>query len=47
MSGYAVFYPFGFDDNGLPTDALLKKKRDYQHLALGRQNLLNYALKKQ
>src|ERR1700679_2423433 len=20
MSGYSVFYPFGFDDNGLPTE---------------------------
>ena len=26
MSGYAVFYPFGFDDNGLPTERHVEKK---------------------
>lgn len=25
MSGYNVFYPFGFDDNGLPTERLVEK----------------------
>ena len=25
MSGYNVFYPFGFDDNGLPTERFVKK----------------------
>lgn len=27
MSGYSVFYPFGFDDNGLPTERFVEKKR--------------------
>ena len=27
MQGYNVFYPFGFDDNGLPTERLVEKKR--------------------
>jgi len=26
MSGYSVFYPFGFDDNGLPTEKYIEKK---------------------
>ena len=26
MSGYSVFYPFGFDDNGLPTEKYVEKK---------------------
>ena len=26
MSGYAVFYPFGFDDNGLPTERYVEKQ---------------------
>ena len=25
MQGYDVFYPFGFDDNGLPTERLVEK----------------------
>lgn len=27
MNGYSVFYPFGFDDNGLPTERYVEKKR--------------------
>lgn len=34
MQGYNVFYPFGFDDNGLPTERLVEK--EYHLLA---QNL--------
>ena len=26
MKGFEVFYPFGFDDNGLPTERLVEKK---------------------
>lgn len=26
MMGYNVFYPFGFDDNGLPTERLVEKE---------------------
>ena len=25
MQGFDVFYPFGFDDNGLPTERLVEK----------------------
>ncbi|AOT69537.1 valine--tRNA ligase [Geosporobacter ferrireducens] len=28
MQGYNVFYPFGFDDNGLPTERLVEKDED-------------------
>ncbi|MCL2311920.1 MAG: valine--tRNA ligase [Firmicutes bacterium] len=28
MSGYNVFYPFGFDDNGLPTERLVEKEEN-------------------
>ena len=28
MNGYAVLYPFGFDDNGLPTERFVEKKED-------------------
>ncbi|KKP35913.1 MAG: Valine-tRNA ligase [candidate division TM6 bacterium GW2011_GWF2_32_72] len=28
LSGYSVFYPFGFDDNGLPTERFVEKKHN-------------------
>ena len=28
MRGYRVFYPMGFDDNGLPTERLVERERD-------------------
>lgn len=28
MQGYDVFYPFGFDDNGLPTERLVEKEEN-------------------
>lgn len=28
MQGYNVFYPFGFDDNGLPTERLVEKEEN-------------------
>ncbi len=28
MQGYNVFYPFGFDDNGLPTERLVEKEKN-------------------
>lgn len=30
MQGYDVFYPFGFDDNGLPTERLVEKDEGVQ-----------------
>ena len=28
MQGFDVFYPFGFDDNGLPTERLVEKEEN-------------------
>ncbi len=30
MQGYNVFYPFGFDDNGLPTERLVENDLNIQ-----------------
>ncbi len=44
MSGFSVFYPFGFDDNGLPTERYVEKKRDVQAHALGRSKFIELCL---
>src|SRR6201994_5076415 len=36
MSGNSVFYPFGFDDNGLPTERFVEKKRAIRAQVVGR-----------
>ncbi|MGB8467410.1 MAG: valine--tRNA ligase [Candidatus Babeliales bacterium] len=36
MSGKAVFYPMGFDDNGLATERFVEKKHQVSPYALGR-----------
>ena len=36
LSGYTVFYPFGFDDNGLPTERFVEKKHKITAAYLGR-----------
>lgn len=36
MQGYDVFYPFGFDDNGLPTERLVEKEEKIHANALPR-----------
>lgn len=36
MQGYDVFYPFGFDDNGLPTERLVEKELNIRALDLPR-----------
>jgi len=28
MKGYEIFYPFGTDDNGLPTERLVEKTKN-------------------
>lgn len=37
MQGYNVFYPFGFDDNGLPTERLVEKERGIKGSELSRE----------
>jgi valyl-tRNA synthetase len=40
MNGYAVFYPFGFDDNGLPTERYVEKKRNVRGHELSRSEFI-------
>lgn len=44
MSGFAVFYPFGFDDNGLPTERYVEKKRDVRAHTMKRQEFIALCL---
>src|ERR1700722_3694834 len=44
MSGFSVFYPFGFDDNGLPTERFVEKKRDIKAHVVGRSAFINVCL---
>ena len=44
MSGYAVFYPFGFDDNGLPTEKYVEKKCKVRAHELGRSKFIELCL---
>ena len=37
MMGYNVFYPFGFDDNGLPTELLVEKERNLKAYSVSRE----------
>lgn len=37
MNGYNVFFPFGFDDNGLPTERLVEKKINKKAHQLSRE----------
>ncbi len=37
MSGKDVFYPMGFDDNGLPTERLVEKTRKVRAVDVGRE----------
>ena len=38
MSGYNVFYPFGFDDNGLPSERLVEKEQGKKAHEIGRED---------
>ena len=37
MMGYNVFYPFGFDDNGLPSERLVEKEQGKKAHEIGRE----------
>ncbi len=45
MKGNSVFYPFGFDDNGLPTEKFVEKKLDVQAHAMKRSEFIALCLK--
>ena len=38
IRGYNVFYPFGFDDNGLPSERLVEKEQGKKAHEIGREN---------
>jgi valyl-tRNA synthetase len=44
MSGYSVYYPFGFDDNGLPTERFVEKKRTISSLTMSRSEFIQICL---
>ena len=37
MTGHNVFYPFGFDDNGLPTELLVEKEKGLKAYTVSRE----------
>ena len=44
MSGFSVFYPFGFDDNGLPTERFVEKKLEINAHSLTRSEFIKLCL---
>lgn len=44
MNGFSVFYPFGFDDNGLPTERYVEKKKKVSAHVLGRSEFIKLCL---
>jgi valyl-tRNA synthetase len=44
MSGFSVFYPFGFDDNGLPTERYVENKRNVKAHQVGRTAFIDICL---
>ena len=44
MSGFSVFYPFGFDDNGLATERFVEKKRDVNAHSMKRSEFIELCL---
>lgn len=44
MRGYNVFYPFGFDDNGLPTERLVEKEHKIKAHEVSREEFTNLCL---
>lgn len=44
MRGYNVFYPMGFDDNGLPTERLVEKWRGITAQEVGREAFIEQCL---
>ena len=37
LRGYNIFYPFGFDDNGLPSERLVEKEQGKRAHEIGRE----------
>ncbi len=45
MRGYEIFYPMGFDDNGLPTERLVEQKYNVDIKEIGREKFVELCLK--
>ncbi len=45
MQGFNIFYPFGFDDNGLPTERYVEKKLGVRATSMSRQKFIKLCLK--
>ena len=45
MQGFNVFYPFGTDDNGLPTERFVEKLNDTRSKNMGRSEFIALSLK--
>ncbi|MFV0380399.1 MAG: valine--tRNA ligase [Anaerorhabdus sp.] len=44
LRGYNIFYPFGFDDNGLPSERLVEKEQGKKAHIIGRENFSKLCL---
>ena len=44
MKGFEVFYPFGFDDNGLPTEKFVEKQRGIKATKMPRKEFIKICL---
>jgi valyl-tRNA synthetase len=45
MKGFSIFYPFGTDDNGLPTERFIEKTNDVKSKDMGRLDFIKLCLK--
>ncbi len=45
MAGFNVFYPFGTDDNGLPTEKLIEKTKNVKSKSMSREEFISLCLK--
>lgn len=44
MNGFSVLYPFGFDDNGLPTERYVEKKRNIRGHEMSRSDFIKICI---
>ena len=44
MQGFNIFYPFGTDDNGLPTERLIEKEKNVRAANMSRQEFVKLCL---
>ena len=44
MKGFNVFYPFGTDDNGLPTERFIEKRNNVKSRKMGRTDFIDLCL---